>query len=226
MCEDGEIEYVNTTSKAKISSLEKINVTGYNSIFTKLNEYPFEFEINNSLQLASINGVKIADTGTENKTVKELQDKITALESKIEVMSSAITVHYNENSYQQITTTYTKVPLNGVLCQSGTRLTTHNGGIKVGKGVNYVEVSGFISIDCRAEGEISGVIYKGTEDVAGGSAMKSYSNGIEGMALKSYIINVQEGDELYFYIGDMYNSKSFINADYPRQTLLTVRAIQ
>ena len=63
LCEDNDIQYVLTTSKEH-ASLDKIDVTNSSSIFTKLKEYPYEFEINSSLQLASINGVKVANTNT------------------------------------------------------------------------------------------------------------------------------------------------------------------
>lgn len=61
LIEDEEIEYVELESK-KFSALTKIDVGENNSIFTKLKQYPYEFEINSSLQLASINGIKIADS--------------------------------------------------------------------------------------------------------------------------------------------------------------------
>lgn len=61
---DDEIDYVSLTSK-KFASKEPIKLTNENSsIFTKLSKYPYEFEINDKLQLASINGVKVA---SENK---------------------------------------------------------------------------------------------------------------------------------------------------------------
>lgn len=63
LCEDNDMEYVLTSSKEH-ASLDKIDVTNISSIFTKLKEYNYEFEINNSLQLASIDGVKVA---TEQK---------------------------------------------------------------------------------------------------------------------------------------------------------------
>lgn len=59
-CEDEEIEYVELTSK-KIASLEKIQVDEKGSFFTKLKKYPYEFEINSSLQLASIDGIDITN---------------------------------------------------------------------------------------------------------------------------------------------------------------------
>lgn len=52
--ENDEIEYVFTTSQKKESSLNKIEVGEATSIFTKLKEYPYEFEIDSSLRLASI----------------------------------------------------------------------------------------------------------------------------------------------------------------------------
>lgn len=60
LCEDKDIEYVLKESK-KQASLDKIDVSNVNSIFTKLKNYPYEFEINSSLQLASIDGMKVAD---------------------------------------------------------------------------------------------------------------------------------------------------------------------
>lgn len=69
-CEDEEIEYVELKSK-KIASLEKIEVDKRGSFFTKLKEYPYEFEINSSLQLASIDGIQIAtNISKESETAK------------------------------------------------------------------------------------------------------------------------------------------------------------
>ncbi len=63
LCEDDEIEYVDLSSK--ISSLKPIQIEdGTSSIFTKLKEFPYEFEINGSLQLASINGEKLPNTNS------------------------------------------------------------------------------------------------------------------------------------------------------------------
>lgn len=59
LCEDDEIEYVIKKSK-EVASLDKIDVSDVTSIFTKIKKYPYEFEINSNLQLASIDGVKIA----------------------------------------------------------------------------------------------------------------------------------------------------------------------
>lgn len=68
LCEDEELEYVELQSKAT-ASLNKITVGESKSIFTKIKKYPYEFEINNQLQLASIDGVKIADTTNNTVTI-------------------------------------------------------------------------------------------------------------------------------------------------------------
>ena len=66
LCEDNDMEYVLTQSKAH-ASLDKIDTTNLSSIYTKLKEYPYEFEINDSLQLASIDGEKVATVPTNDK---------------------------------------------------------------------------------------------------------------------------------------------------------------
>lgn len=84
-CEDKDFEYVNT-KRQKNASLEKIVVGDATSIFTKLNSYPYEFEIDNNLKLASIDGVKIADSGTVNISTEQYDNilgRLNALESSI-----------------------------------------------------------------------------------------------------------------------------------------------
>ena len=61
---DNEIQYVSL--ETQVASKEKITVGEKTSIFTKLKQYPYEFEINSSLQLASINGVKVASNNDKS----------------------------------------------------------------------------------------------------------------------------------------------------------------
>ena len=83
LCEDNEIQYV-TLASNKVASLEKITVGEAESIFTKMKDYPYEFEINSSLQLASIDGVQVAnDTVTVDKEQWEgFLNKVTTLQKK------------------------------------------------------------------------------------------------------------------------------------------------
>ncbi len=66
LCEDEEIQYV--TTKTQTASLDKVPIGTADSIFTKLYDYPYEFEINSSLQLASINGIKLDKAENNEKT--------------------------------------------------------------------------------------------------------------------------------------------------------------
>ena len=72
--EDSEISYV--TEESKVASAE-YNVPSDNpsTIYTKLKDYNYEFGINSSLQLASIDGVKVATNETVTIS-KEEYDKL------------------------------------------------------------------------------------------------------------------------------------------------------
>lgn len=89
LCEDNEIQYVELSSK-KTAELDKITVVNGKSIFAKLKEYPYEFEIDGKLKLASINGIKVADNTVDEEkeelktAVETLQTTITQLQTKIE----------------------------------------------------------------------------------------------------------------------------------------------
>lgn len=65
LCEDNDMEYVHLKQEEQ-ASLEKITVGETDSILTKLKEYPYEFEIDKDLKLASINGNKIATNPPSN----------------------------------------------------------------------------------------------------------------------------------------------------------------
>ncbi len=62
--DDMEIAYV--TEKSQIASTKYEVGENPSSIYTKLNDYSYEFEINGKLQLASINGIKIAENEESN----------------------------------------------------------------------------------------------------------------------------------------------------------------
>ncbi len=65
---DNEIAYV--TEKSQIASTKYEVGENPSSVYTKLNQYPYEFEINSSLQLASIDGVEI-DSNEKKVTITE-----------------------------------------------------------------------------------------------------------------------------------------------------------
>lgn len=85
LCEDDEIEYVDLSSK--ISSLKPIQIQdGTSSIFTKLKEFPYKFEINGSLQLASINGEKLPNTNSCDHISDLIPDFSQSLKKSMELI--------------------------------------------------------------------------------------------------------------------------------------------
>ena len=115
LCEDNDMEYVLTQSKAH-ASLDKIDTTNLSSIYTKLKEYPYEFEINDSLQLASIDGEKVATVPTNDKdtigsmTKAELTELInTQIESALDSIgtvyeSSSVTTTWSKTTWTKLRT--------------------------------------------------------------------------------------------------------------------------
>lgn len=93
LCEDNEIEYVELESK-KVGSLNKVEVGNASSIFTKLKEYPYEFEINTLLKVASINGEKLP-TGdlTTSQELIEFKKKIAAA-----ISQEGVTTEFTDNA--------------------------------------------------------------------------------------------------------------------------------
>ena len=88
LCEDNEIQYV-TLASNKVASLEKITVGEAESIFTKMKDYPYEFEINSSLQLASVDGVQVAQT-EENQQIGDLQKQIDEMKTQISTLQTEV----------------------------------------------------------------------------------------------------------------------------------------
>mgnify|MGYP004495945735 CR=1 FL=1 len=105
LCEDEDMEYVLCESK-KTGSLSKIDVSDdISSIFTKLKEYPYEFEINKSLQLASIDGIKISQDNNSIKYSSDLENWINTLEDKNISISDIV----NNNLLQRLMDNKTSV---------------------------------------------------------------------------------------------------------------------
>lgn len=114
LCEDKEIEYVELGKK--IAST-KIDVKGYSSIYTKLKEYPYKFEINSSLQLASIDGENIIDNNQtiENRLAK-LEQEVTNLKTENELLKR------NTTNNIKLVTEYWKQPSENIKSLEWTRL--------------------------------------------------------------------------------------------------------
>lgn len=71
--DDSEIEYVSETRKVASAEYD-VSSDNPSSIYTKLNEYPYEFEINSDLQLTAINGIKFANGYIKPEGVTEITE--------------------------------------------------------------------------------------------------------------------------------------------------------
>lgn len=97
--DDEEIQYI--TESSKIASVEySVNSDDPSKIYIKLKEYPYEFEINENLKLATIDGEKVDnkddDTNTDNSNDDNTYND--ELKSKIEEMEIAIKSVQSENT--------------------------------------------------------------------------------------------------------------------------------
>ena len=94
LCNDEEIQYVTTTSN--VASINKIVIGNAKSIYTKLKEYPYEFEINESLQLAAIDGKQINNVNNSNSL--PIMSKI---EETTEITNFSYTGKYQEFTVEE-----------------------------------------------------------------------------------------------------------------------------
>ena len=92
LCEDEEIEYVELTTQkiasVKEAKLKSITVGQAKSIFTKLKEYPYEFEIDGSLTLVSMDDIETGNNNIEQEDYEELLKKMEFLETEINALKS------------------------------------------------------------------------------------------------------------------------------------------
>lgn len=170
LCDDNDIEYVNKMSH-KTASLTYIDVSDVSSIFTKLKEYPYEFEIDQSLRLASIDGVEIANSGVQpgasedyNKLVaqlNELQNKVNTLEAekastnaKLSNLETKLNALEESAEYQPgDSITISACTLPGILTTTGKSLQfSIHLGKNISKSVQSVELSSNY-FGVRAEGK-------------------------------------------------------------------------
>ena len=110
--EDNEIQYV--ALEHKEANKEKVTVGEKTSIFTKLNNYPYEFEINSKLQLASIDGIKIASQNNDEE-LKKLQNELDNYKKAIaESLTKNGIETTKEDSLETMTQNIDKIFLAGV----------------------------------------------------------------------------------------------------------------
>ncbi len=100
LCEDDEVEYVELESK--IASLDKISVEDNNSIYSKLKDYPFEFEINSSLEIISIDGDEISSDNTiSSEKYEKLKEEYNLFKKTIAEAITSRGIQTSENDSKE-----------------------------------------------------------------------------------------------------------------------------
>ena len=171
LCEDNDIEYVLKESK-KQASLDKIIVNDSKSIFTKLKNYPYEFEINSSLQLASINGVKVANNNSNSTLIGKTSIKVNEVGTKnakidVDIGNSnkadiVAYVFFNADTSEIINICEN---LDDVTVQKLKNKTTYNIYMKIlDKYGNFSEMSNVVSFTTKNMGKLN-VTYAGGDSV-------------------------------------------------------------
>lgn len=90
LCEDIDMDYVLKESQKQAKLNDKIDVSNVEFIYTKLEEYPYEFKIDGKLRLAAIDGIEITDNNSnkEDFVSKEeynaLLERVGELEKKLD----------------------------------------------------------------------------------------------------------------------------------------------
>lgn len=224
LCEDEEMQYVALETK-KTAKLDEITVGDSKYIYTKLKEYPYEFQIDGKLRLASIDGIKVSDTNEENFVSKEeyniLLERIGELEKKLDSTTNrqnptGIKTEAYIRNERNVTTAYNKVTsMNGF-----TRTTDANN--KIAEYISYDNTSGytvlksgwyFINLKAVAYGNPSNgpsmyldfIIDEKIVANAGHDGLQ----GVHGSDANSFSIFLEQGQTFYF-------SASGINEAYTR----------
>ena len=89
-CEDNDFEYVR--EKTETASLTKILNENPTAIIAKLKTFPYEFEIDSELKLASIDGVKVASNTTPLNNCDHISDIINDFTPSIKIDGNKVKV--------------------------------------------------------------------------------------------------------------------------------------
>lgn len=152
--------------------------------------------------------------------MSNLQTQITNLQNQVND-KNIMTAYLSQNQVIS-TTTSTKVTLNTVKEQTGSKLTLQNNSIVIGAGINHILVTGQLMISAHTtDGLRRMYIYKNSTQVA--RSLKNISANYETLNISSFLIPVAENDTISLY-SDNATGSTTINGS-SNDTYLTVEAI-
>ena len=187
LCEDGDMEYVHLKEQEQ-ASLKKITVGDADSILAKLKKYPFEFEINSKLQLASIDGVQVASTSDVSELKEQLKNELKQeiLNELGEELNPASAETVSREEYDALLTKISALETTGSTNPTGTIIAysvnnVPSGYLKCeGQAVSRTEYSNLFNIIGTAYGSGDGSTTFNVPDLRGeflrGTGTNSHSN--------------------------------------------------
>lgn len=158
----------------------------------------------------------IADVPGDLKTIAE---RIEAIIQK-NIMTAGLTDDYTTTS-----TSYEKININKVFCNSGDKLTIAEKGIKISAGVSKVKVSGQIYFYTNSKKSCegaSGYIEKNGDTVVAHNQRGAFE--YVHVALPERIIDVKKGDTIG--LGVVSKQDATVIKNYENGTFLTVEVIE
>ena len=149
----------------------------------------------------------------------------------VSVMRSVMTRNLTTNLTNLSTTQYTRINLAGTNSYGDQLIATADGGIKIGKGVTKVKVSGRILFSTSVVGSQYLRICKNDPSASANMvAWVSDTNTSTSATFRSVdatpaLVNVKEGDVLYLYYYAAASSSTIYGQTYGNQTSLTVETV-
>lgn len=136
-----------------------------------------------------------------------------------------ITVNLSLSQDQTITgTSVTKLTLNSIREQLGSKLTLQNNSVTIGAGVNHVLVSAQILINAHTTDDLRTLeIYKNSETYV--RAMKRVVYNYETMGIANALVPVTEGDTISLYLTNSGSNPSTTVRGGTLYSYLTVEVI-
>lgn len=149
----------------------------------------------------------------------------------VSVMRSVMTRNLTTNLSNLTTGQYVRINLAGINSYGGQLIATADGGIKIGKGVTKVKVSGRILFSTSVVGSQYLRICKNDPSASANMvAWVSDTNTSTTATFRSVdateaLVNVQEGDVIYLYYYAAASSSTIYGQTYGNQTSLTVETV-
>lgn len=133
-------------------------------------------------------------------------------------------ITYGKNTNQNIAQdTWAKIEMNTIIAQTGDRLTTSGGGVKIGKGISKVKVSGVAWLHSTGYKWIA--LVKNNNQFAT-AILPANSDGWASPILPDIIIDVVENDVIYLEASLPLGGKCSAGEYNPTNTYLTVEAVE